>query len=489
MTEPEANSQQEEVRLLLRERCLSSLYFFAKLIFGYKDLDPDFHGEVCHYLSQPAKRKLLVLPRGHLKSSISTIAYSAWRATRDPNIRILIANATSSNAENFLNSIGATIKQSTLYHWLFPECTPDFGSVRWNSHALEFRRSMSWPEATIECIGVGGTAVSRHYDIIIKDDLVNEDHIATSEQMAKVVEWHKYAESLFINPGEGEDLVVGTRWAFNDIISYVLEHGDDYTKMVRSVIQDGRPLWPQRFTEETINKIKYRQGPKIFSCQYMNDPIHDDAKAFDKDWFRWFLETPRVKLSIYTACDPAISTGRGDFSGLVTVGIDPDYNIYVLEAKHGRWGVDELVEQIFQTYFTWKPDKFGIETVMFQKALLWPIREGMRRHGTHFFIEQLKPSTRITKEARIASLHPYFANGSIWMKKDQEVLIRELSEFPVGSNDDVVDALAYAVQMAQAPSRGERTHTNPFQLEEIMRELRQKQTNRTGQAIWPAHVH
>src|SRR5438477_8822408 len=98
---------QEQLRLSLRERCQRSLYFFLKVVLGYHDMVPHLHGEVCQYLQAPKQHKLVVLPRGHLKTSICTIGYAIWRACINPSIRILISNATATNASHFIRNIGA----------------------------------------------------------------------------------------------------------------------------------------------------------------------------------------------------------------------------------------------------------------------------------------------------------------------------------------------------------------------------------------------
>src|SRR5215831_16135067 len=55
-----------------RQEGEKSLYFWNKIILGYPDLTPTFHGEMCRWLetSEDAPGRGLLAPRKFLKSSI-----------------------------------------------------------------------------------------------------------------------------------------------------------------------------------------------------------------------------------------------------------------------------------------------------------------------------------------------------------------------------------------------------------------------------------
>jgi hypothetical protein len=147
-----------------------------------------------------------------------------------------------------------------------------------------------------------------------------------------------------------------------------------------------------------------------------------------------------------------------------------------------------MIDVLFELVRTWKP-RVGIETVMFQKALLYPIREAMRRHNLTFRIEELKPSSKVTKEGRISALHEFFANGSLWLRTGQADLERELKEFPYGLHDDLIDALAYAIQMSRPAQKTELPlREDPLALESVLRELRKRNANTTVSTGWVWHT-
>jgi phage terminase large subunit-like protein len=84
-----------------------------------------------------------------------------------------------------------------------------------------------------------------------------------------------------------------------------------------------------------------------------------------------------------------------------------------------------------------------IETVAAQIMLLDLLRNKMREIGVFFTIEETKTSTAETKVMRIRGLIPYYANGQILHAPGLSDLEGQLLEFPRGTHDDIIDALAY----------------------------------------------
>ena len=480
-------SDAEGLRRALAEEGRRNLFFFARDILGWDKLSDGLHREVCAFLQRLDRFKLLQLPRGHLKTTLCTISYPLWRVVQNPNIRILLRSATSKNAQNWVIVLQDLMLGNPIFRWLYPELIPrDFQAVRWNQEALEVPRTQHWPEATIEAIGGSATAVSRHYDLIIEDDLVNEDHLISDEQMRKVIDEHRRGLSLFVNPGVGERVTVGNRWAYDDLVSWIEANEPLVAVYKRAAVEHDRPIWPESFSLDTLNQILETQGPRIYSAQYMNAPCHEDARSFDPSWFRYIDSPPTVPVRTYVALDPAISKKKhADRTAIVVVGVDADRNYYVLDVRSNRWGVDELIDQLFEVVRTWRPQKVAIESLAFQKVLQYPIREAMRRENVHFPIHDA-PQQGSNKVFRIMALHEYFNNGSLWLRKGVcDGLVKELSEFPYGAHDDQADALAFAMAMARPANKALASNADPLLLDNILLEL-QRQHDGPRQ-VWSFH--
>jgi phage terminase large subunit-like protein len=96
--------------------------------------------------------------------------------------------------------------------------------------------------------------------------------------------------------------------------------------------------------------------------------------------------------------------------------------------------------------------KVGVEKGIAQQAVMSPLGDLMRRRGRVFHIEPLSHNNQ-RKEDRVAwALEGRFANQMISLKKApwNERFIDEAANFPSSLvHDDLLDALAYADQLAQ----------------------------------------
>ena len=65
----------------------------------------------------------------------------------------------------------------------------------------------------------------------------------------------------------------------------------------------------------------------------------------------------------------------------------------------------------------------------------------------YFFIIEEINSTQ-NKDARIQSLQPFVKNGYIKFSKKHKTLLKQMTEYPMGKNDDAPDGLQMAVKLA-----------------------------------------
>ena len=115
--------------------------------------------------------KLVLCPRGHLKSTICTVAYPLWRALNNPDCRILLANYKLDNAKSFLLQIRQELTNNEVITHVYRKVLPDTKKVRWNETNITLHRKSNPKEATFEVTGVGGEITGRHYDVILFDDI------------------------------------------------------------------------------------------------------------------------------------------------------------------------------------------------------------------------------------------------------------------------------------------------------------------------------
>ena len=93
---------------LQSRKYLEDLYLFNTEVLKVEEQVPlgTFHKELCDLIiDKENNKKLLLVPRGHLKSTLVTVGYSLLRICKNPSVRILIANATYNMATAFLSQI------------------------------------------------------------------------------------------------------------------------------------------------------------------------------------------------------------------------------------------------------------------------------------------------------------------------------------------------------------------------------------------------
>jgi len=195
------------------------LFVLAKYVLGYSQITTRTHKEIIACLESDSRRKLLCLPRGSFKSTIGVVSYCIFKIISNPNIRILIDSELYTNSSNFLREIKSHL-ESELFIALFGDLK---SSSTWNDgEVIISTRTIHRKEATITCSGIGAGKTGQHYDLIIGDDYNSIKNSYTPENRQKVIDHYRLNQSI-LEP-DGEYVVIGTRYADNDLIGWILNN-------------------------------------------------------------------------------------------------------------------------------------------------------------------------------------------------------------------------------------------------------------------------
>lgn len=425
------------------------------------------HSELDLFMRSAGNRIHIELPRGHLKSHIITKGWTIQQIIKNPNVRVLIVNATEDNAVKFMRSIERYIGRGSLLEKLFGR----FESAVWNQNELIVAgRTVILDAPTLMAAGLQKTLTSQHYDVIIADDLVEPDNSRTKEQREKV---HDFYLSLFdlLEPN-GKLVVIGTRYHQDDLYARILEENSQHQNwsiFIRACYKpDGSILFPEKFSQAQLDDIK-KKSFYHFSTQYLNNPIDPENADFKSNQIKYYDGTTQNPGSLYLTIDPAIALSRdADYSAFIVAGMFSDRRIRVVDAVHKRLIPSELVEQIFTLVRKWRLHRVGIETFAFQKTLKYDIQRKQRETGLFFSIDELGKSNRggrgeqvLSKEARIRRLQPYFEQGLVEIRADMSDLKDELLGFPRGRHDDLIDALSYQLDYLVPSLEKSKQNTDP----------------------------
>ncbi len=456
----------------LKARYLADhLFEFNRDVLCWPDLSDDFHKELCLFIEKEhPRKKLMLLPRGHLKSSIVTVGFTLQQIAKNPATRILIANATLLMAKNFLAQIKAHLTKNKKFKDLYGDYSK--GAEKWSETAITVlspnesfdEKYLEKKEPTVTVFGAGGNLTGQHYDTIILDDVVNRENINTKEQIDKIILFYKDCLDL-LEPG-GTLILIGTRWHYGDLYGWLMEDPilkKDFDIMVRQAYYGewgrGTILFPKKFSWASLEELKRQKGSSEFACQYMNSPTDEETAVFKRAWFKYYEDSDLhgLKLNYFMAVDPAISQEKeADFTAIVTVGVDIYNNLRIINLVREHYNPTQLINKLFDLYEVYYPLAIGLEEVAFQKTLRFFLSEEMRRRNIYLPIKELKLDSRVSKEMRIRALEPRYENGTVLHSKSLgsiDDLEDELLRFPRGQHDDLIDALAYTLQLAFQPKK------------------------------------
>lgn len=501
----------ERVRQVMRVEALSSTWYLATMVLGYTKLLPDTHGPLCTFLDTcTGKRRLIQMPRSHFKTTITTVTHNMRRLLNNPELRLLIVGDTAPNARKHLKKIANHFEHNRLLRWLFPErCWEDTSAApAWSQDQIYLPTETGYPalhgEPTIDAIGAGGAAVSRHYDVINPDDLIGEDEFKSEIEMEKIIDWFSGLEALFVPPvAEGQMDIPSTFWRMDDVYAFAesfFGHDEEpvptgpfsYRRgeldvFRRGAIEGGQPIFPGAVTLQYLMRLQ-EKNPERYAAQYANNPLAAGVAYFRNEYRKFYeiaAEETRTILPnteyeqkesqmvlgkikhdsghvelfdprdgvVHSFCDPhAGGSKRKRFKGgraaVITTLVQPARErVIILDVWLKRATTDKIIDEIFRQNYRWNPEVFSIEANGLQKMLKYWIDERIERdvHLPPLPYVPYIPKSEKDSELRIKGLQPLFRAGQIWGRKEFIELWEEYQAWPRGSADGM-DALAQGLE-------------------------------------------
>ena len=202
------------------ERAKSDLYWLGTYILGYSwspskqiGMTRDFHWPLCQRMDSLREhpRVLTLTARGHLKTTIFTVALAIQEILRDPDITILVCHAVEEEAQKILSEITDHFRGNHKLRKLRPEIMPAPNSKKWwGASDMTVRRTKFSRQATVMAKGAGSELTGAHVDLIFLDDVIARRTIENSE-LPKIASWYRNTALPVLNPS-GRIRAVGTRW-------------------------------------------------------------------------------------------------------------------------------------------------------------------------------------------------------------------------------------------------------------------------------------
>lgn len=463
----------------LRALARTDLYFLLRYLMNRKDAEHPWIFERCREVQASPDGYLDLWSRGHYKSTIITFAKTIqdilashgdnplpeWEGI-EPTFSIF--SHTRPIAKAFLRQIMLELEYNRVLVELFPDvlfAKPKSESPKWSEDmGMIVKRRANPKEATIEASGlVDGQPTSRHYNVLIYDDVVTRESVTTPDMIRKTTD----ALALSFNLGDRRPRkrFIGTRYAFGDTYHDIMERGIA-TPRLHPATEDGELTGPPVFlTREELEAKIQAMGPYVASAQLMQNPIADSVQTIRREWLQYHeTRQPSDWTTANRALlvDPANDKKRtSDYTAMAVVAKGPDGNLYLLDAVRDRLNLQERCLEAIRLHRKWKPQVAGWERYG-KDADIQYLKEVMGRENYRFAVTEL--GGRLSKTDRINRLIPYLSEGRFWLPVDlwrtlhdnrtvdlvQVLVEEEMMPWPVPVHDDLLDAISRIEDIALA---------------------------------------
>jgi hypothetical protein len=514
-----AEGKADELREELRSRALASLYYFAKVVMGFKDMTLAYHLPKCEEIQSSIKyqRRMFLWARGTFKSSIISKSYLLWRNAgggdeffdyereeHDPrNRRWLLVGESDGRVRRNIVNIKEHLMKNDMLRWLFPELIPpDINKTVWRDDEILLPRSGSYDDNTLKAIGIGGKSTGWHGTGISYDDPIGEEAAKSEPEMQRAKDWWKLATGLQEEAEKFEEVFAGTRWKHGraDLYGEILEESPFYiddqgrphgVKCFAYDIYDeeGNSTFPERLPNHVLADILQRQKSYLFSCQYRNTPSTPAGADFPEHLIKSYKikegpdgrrnllvpsdGTPPIflyQLNRSTFLDPS-SGGKSAAceNAIIALGTAADGRQFVLKPILKNSGYRAIIEDWHNVNDQFictmnKYEKAGaqktIEEFILEKQLYKTCIICGKQHRKLIPVGVPPPGGRDKDDRIRLFLSTTVEEGRLYLGEGgQHVQLRtQVVSFPHYYLKDGADALAYAVHESRRPSTEEEMH-------------------------------
>lgn len=405
--------------------CLVDRFFLLTQILKRPDAMHPWVYARCREVEKDPDSHIDIWAREHYKSTIITFAGIIQEILRDPEITIGIFSHTKPIAKGFLSQIKRELERNEDLLQLFPDVlweNPDKDAPSWSlDSGIVVRRSGNPKEATVEAHGlVDGQPTSKHFKLMVDDDVVTRESVNTPEQIQKTTEAWELADNL--GTVGGRKWIIGTRYHYADTYSEIIERGAAKLRKHPATHDGTLTGTPVLFTAEEWARRKRDQGPSTVACQLLADPLAGNEAMFDANDLRVYEYRPQT-LMVYIMVDPAHSMRKGsDHTAMAVVGVDYAGNKYLLDGVDHRMELVDKWRWMRDLWDRWR-DAPGVQGchVGYERygaiSDLQYFQERMRQERMSFDIQELEwpRSGEGSKNDRVQRLTPDIQNHRFYV--------------------------------------------------------------------------
>ena len=483
----------------MRWLCRVDRYYLLIKVLGRVDAWHPWLYARCREVEAAPDGHIDIWSREHYKSTIITFSGIIQEIIRDPEITIGIFSHTKPIAKAFLSQIKRELEGNKLLQALYPEIlfnNPQAEAIVWSlDTGIVVRRTSNPKEATVEAHGlVDGQPTSKHFSLLVFDDVVTEASVSTPEQIQKTTEAWSLADNL--GTASGRKWHIGTRFHYADTYHEIIKRGAAILRNYPATSDgtlDGKPVL---FSQEVWDRKKRDQLESTIACQLLLNPLAGTQRMFDVSDLQVYEARPE-SLMVYIMVDPARSKRKGsDNTAMAVLGLAHDGRKYLLDGYAHKMDLMERWVAMRDLWKKWRTapgvmgikvgyERYGaiadldyfnerkkVEQVNFEiHELEWPSEgpgskvDRVQRltpdiRGHRLFIPHPTDYDNLTPQQlrMISAGYEYRLSQKITRKDENghtydvtEAFKMEVHYFPFGAKKDMVDAVSRIYDMEPRP--------------------------------------
>ncbi len=328
-------------------------------------------------------------------------------------------------------------------------------------------------------------------DLLIPDDLEKTEEVMSDEQRDKLKKWFfsDFINAVDRSRTDWKMFYLGTI-LHGDALLVELMEKDDWLSIVLPLCDDNFvSKFPNYIPTESVPQPdgtvllgtkdlaeSFRKDHRIdvFFMEYMCEIQSTEDALFQPHMFKYAgpeekEEDGNIKITIeelvrsphteaFVLLDPAKTvTKHSAETGIVGGFIDHKRHcLFIADIVHGKMHPDEIYDALFDMAAHLKSRVIGVEVTSLNEFIIYPLKNEMARRGISLEIVELQARGGHSegrgegKLRRIAAMGPFYRRGEVYhFRPVCNVLEKQLLGFPRSKKKDVMDALAYIVQLLE----------------------------------------
>ncbi|MEE9125347.1 MAG: terminase family protein [candidate division NC10 bacterium] len=462
-------------------------------------------------LDRPVYNIAISMPPRHGKSYLVSEHFPAWFLSNYPEYSVLLASYEATFAAEW----GGKVRDHIVEH-------PEFGiEVTGGRNASRGNFDLEGHRGFMKCAGAGGPLTGKGGHVMICDDPIKNAQDALSEVERQINDdWWKTTfftrREVWDDGTPGRVILMSTRWHEDDLhgrrIPKIPELGSRWAQMNLMAIfeptadepvdpigrLEGQALCPARMPLRELRDLRDEEsmGEAWFQAMYQGHPSLEEGNIIKRP-FSYFTATTENGKTTYelqsesgdveyveadecyrfATLDLAASDRKhADWTVMLVFDVTPGTNrrLLVVGMERIRITTEHHEEHVIEWYKKWGLRMLAIENKTYGTNLL-----GRLKRISQMILRKLSgdqiPLVRVMPvQYEIRNGNVFFPAAASWLTEFEA----EIVKFPKAKHDDMVDCLAYGVQVYQDMPAQILKQRDPVTIEEKLREELKNLTGR-----------